>query len=303
VSHHPIVFSGLKKITGKNYVERVIIKAIKNDIALYAIHTNLDNINLGVSHKMASILGLEKIEILAPKAGHLKKLYTTAPSDNVANILKAIFEAGGGQIGNYGACSFCINGTGSFTPLVGSVPVTGSIGEAWKGEEVKMEVLFPAWQQQKIIAALKAAHIYEEVAYEIIGLDNKDHFSGAGVIGKLPKPMPIKDFLQLLKQNFKVPVIKHTAIIKDHVERIALCGGSGSFLTKAAIGAKADVYITADVKYHEFYDADNQVVIADIGHYETEQFTIDLIAAHLQEKNSTFAVLKTSINTNSVNYF
>lgn len=303
VSHHPIVFSGLKKITGKNYIERVVIKAIKNNIALYALHTNLDNVTNGVSFKMGQLLQLQNMQVLAPKTGHLKKIYTTGKPQYAQAILAALFNAGGGNIGNYAECSFCINGTGTFKPLTGSSPVIGNINQLAIEDEVKLEVLFPAWQQAQIVTALKAAHSYEEVAYEIVTLDNEDQYSGSGVVGNLPQAVTETEFFNLVKQQFKVPFLKHTPLLNKPIKRVALCGGSGSFLIKNAINANADVYLSADIKYHEFYNADNQLVITDIGHYETEQFTIELIAAFLQENISTFAILKTSINTNSVNYF
>jgi dinuclear metal center YbgI/SA1388 family protein len=303
VSHHPIVFSGLKKITGKTYIERVVIKAIKHDIALYAIHTNLDNCFTGVNKKIAEQLGLTQLQILQPKKQLLKKIFTYAPANEVNHILQAIYKTGAGTVGNYGSCSFCINGSGSFMPLTHANPTVGNIGELWKGEEVKMEVIFPAWLESQVLKALLTAHSYETVAYEIISLDNIHQDIGAGMIGVLPKPITEQELLTLLKKVFKVPFLKHTPLLNKPIQKLAICGGSGSFLIKQAIAANADAFISADIKYHEFYDADNQIVMADIGHYETEQFTIDLIANHLQENFSTFAILKTSINTNSVNYF
>ncbi len=303
VSHHPIVFSGLKKITGKTYIERVLIKAIKHDIALYAIHTNLDNCFTGVNRKIAECLGLTQVQILQPKKQLLKKIFTYAPANEVSSILQAIYKTGAGTLGNYGSCSFCINGTGSFMPLTHANPTVGNIGELWKGEEVKIEVIFPAWIESQVLKALLTAHNYETVAYEIVSLDNIHQEVGAGMIGMLAEPIAEKDFLSLLKKLFNVSFIKHTPLLNKPIKKIAVCGGAGSFLIKQAITANADAFISADIKYHEFYDADNQIVIADIGHYETEQYTIDLIANHLQENFSTFAILKTSINTNSVNYF
>jgi dinuclear metal center YbgI/SA1388 family protein len=303
IAHHPIIFKGLKKVNGNNYIERIIIKAIKNDIAIYAIHTNLDNIANGVSFKMAALLELQNLKVLAPKTQQLKKIFTYAPAANVDKILSAIFKAGGGQIGNYAECSFRLNGIGSFTPMQGANPKVGAIGEAWVGQEVKLEVIIPFWKEQEIIQALKNAHEYEEVAYEVISLDNYHQEVGAGAIGTLPTPFAVEDFLQLLKQKFNLKILKHTPLVKAQIQTIALCGGSGSFLINAAKQQKADVYISADIKYHEFFDADNQLVILDIGHYETEQFTIDLLVDILKQKFVTFAIQKTRINTNSVNYF
>jgi dinuclear metal center YbgI/SA1388 family protein len=303
VSHHPIIFSGLKRITGKTYIERVVIKAIKHNIALYAIHTNLDNSFDGVNKKIAEQLGLQQLQVLQPKKQLLKKLFTYAPAHEVEKILQAIYKTGAGTLGNYGSCSFCINGTGSFMPLNNANPTVGALHELWKGEEVKMEVIFPAWVETQVLKALFSAHSYETVAYEIISLDNTHTEAGSGMIGILETPIEATHFFEKLKTIFKVPLIRHTQLLNKPIKKVALCGGAGSFLIKTAIAAGADVYISADIKYHEFFDADNQLVIADIGHYETEQYTIDLIADYLREKISTFAILKTSINTNSVNYF
>lgn len=303
VGHHPIVFKGLKKITGKNYVERTIIAAIKNDIAIYAIHTNLDNVLQGVNAAIADKLGLINRSILQPKNNTLKKLFTFVPVDHAEKVRSAIFNAGGGHISNYSECSFNTTGQGTFKPGNGSNPFTGNIGERHTGEEIKMEMIFPAWRQGAILSAMKDAHPYEEVAYDIVSLDNSNQSVGNGLLGELPEPMTETAFLQLLKNQFKLSVIRHTVLTGNMVKKIALCGGAGSFLTGAAIAARADFYITGDVKYHEFFDADNQLVIADIGHYESEQFTTDLLFDILTQKFPTFAIQKTGVNTNPVNYF
>jgi dinuclear metal center YbgI/SA1388 family protein len=303
VAHHPIIFSGLKKITGKNYVEKTIIAAIRNDIAIYAIHTNLDNVLDGVNGKMASLLGLQKTTILAPKESSLKKLYTFAPLDKAEEVRNAIFEAGGGYIGNYSECSFSTSGSGTFKAGAGTDPYTGKIGERHQEEEQRIEVIFPAFLENKIISAVKKAHPYEEVAYDVVALVNQHPGIGSGVIGELPEPMDEKTFLSKLKSVFKLSLVRHTAFTGKKVSRVALCGGAGSFLISKVLGAKADAYVTADMKYHEFFDANGRMLIADIGHYESEQFTIDLLAEHLVQKFPTFAVLKTEVKTNPVEYF
>jgi dinuclear metal center YbgI/SA1388 family protein len=303
VSHHPIIFGGLKKINGKNYVERTIIASIKSDIAIYATHTNLDNVIKGVSGKMAKMLSLQNISVLLQKENTLKKLFTFAPVNKAEQVRKAIFQAGGGHIGNYSECSFNTEGTGTFKAGDGTEPYVGEVGNQHREKEIKIEVIFPAFLEHAIVAAIKAAHPYEEVAYDIMNLSNNYQNIGAGVIGELPEEIEEKEFLSRVKEVFNVPVIRHTALLGKPVKKIALCGGAGSFLISKALAAGADVYITADVKYHEFFDADNKILMADIGHYESEQFTIDLLHEILLQKFPTFAILKTGIETNPIRYF
>ena len=303
VTHHPIIFSGLKKINGKNYVEKTIIAAIKNDIAIYAIHTNLDNVIDGVSGKMAAMLGLKNVTILSAKENTLKKLFTFVPAEKAAQVRTAIFEAGGGQIGNYSECSFNAEGTGTFKAGEGTNPYVGAIGEQHSETEIKIEVIFPAFLEYKIIAAMKTAHPYEEVAYDIAALSNKHPEIGSGVIGELPEAVEENQFLSKLKEVFQVSVIRHTVFLGKPVKKIALCGGAGSFLISKALAAEVDAFVTADMKYHEFFDANGRLLIADIGHYESEQFTISLLQEILLQKFPTFAVLKTAVKTNPVLYF
>lgn len=303
VVHHPIIFSGLKKINGKNYVERTIIKAIKNDIAIYAIHTNLDNVLHGVSGKMAKLLGLQNIQILSQKKNILQKLAVFVPKENAQQLIDALFAEGAGNIGNYSECSFSTTGIGSFMPEENASPAKGKIGTRNSSEEIKIEVIFPAWLQGQIIQAMKANHPYEEVAHDIYNLANTYQETGSGIVGNLPEAITEKDFLAKLSAIFKVKVVRHTALTGKKIQKVALCGGAGSFLINAAKVAGADVYVTADVKYHEFFDADGQLLLADIGHYESEQFTIDLLFELLSDKFPNFALLKTGVNTNPVQYF
>ena len=303
VAHHPIIFGGLKKITGRNYVERTVITAIKNDIAIYAIHTNLDNIMQGVNNKIADKLGLINRAILAPKAGELMKLYTFAPIEHAERVRSAIFEAGGGNIGNYSETSFNAEGTGTFKGNAAASPYVGEKGIRHEEKEIKIEVIFPKYQQKTVVSALLKAHPYEEVAYDIIALANNYAQVGSGLTGQLPAPIAEEQFLQQLKLAFGLKVIKHTKLQGRPVGKIAICGGAGSFLIRNAISSGSDVYITSDVKYHEFFDADGQLILADIGHWESEQYTIDLLFDILQSKFTTFAVLKTEVKTNPVEYF
>jgi dinuclear metal center YbgI/SA1388 family protein len=303
VAHHPIVFKGLKKINGKNYVEKAIIAAIKNDIAIYAIHTNLDNLLTGVNAKMADKLSLKNRKVLLPKENNLMKLYVYIPKEHVQKVRDAIFKAGAGRIGNYSECSFNLPGTGTFKAEEGTDPFVGEVGKMHEEEEVKSEIIFPGYLRNKIVAAMTEAHPYEEVAYDIIPLGNYFAEVGSGLIGGLPKEMDEKDLLHLVKKEFRLEAIKHTPLLGRKVKNVALCGGAGSFLINTAKAAGADFYITGDVKYHEFFDADGRMVIADIGHWESEQFTIDLLFDVLKSNFPTFAVLKSEVRTNPVHYY
>ncbi|MDB5202569.1 MAG: Nif3-like dinuclear metal center hexameric protein [Ferruginibacter sp.] len=303
IAHHPIVFRGLKKITGKNYVEQTIINAIKNDVAIYAIHTNLDNVIGGVSGKMADKLGLINRSILAPKTNLLRKLSVFVPVDYQQTLMDALFTAGAGAIGDYSDCSFSTTGNGTFKAGPGTNPFIGKINERHTEQEVRVEVIFPHWQEAGIIRAMKANHPYEVVAHDIYALTNLFQETGAGIIGELSESQPAEQFLQTLKNTFNIPVIKHSRMLNTAIRKVALCGGAGNFLTGAAIGAGADIYITADLKYHEFFDADGKLLLADIGHYESEQFSIDLLFDILSNKFPNFAVLKTGVHTNPVQYF
>ena len=303
VAHHPIIFGGLKKINGKNYVERTVIAAIKNDIAIYAIHTNLDNVLHGVNAAIADKLGLVNRKVLQPKNAILKKLYTFVPVDHAEKVRSAIFAAGAGHISKYSECSFNTKGEGTFKPGEGTNPFSGNIGQRHTEEEIRMEMIYPAWLEKKILLAMMATHPYEEVAYDIIGLENQDPGTGSGLVGELVNPLLEEVFLQLLKAQFGLSVIRHTPLLGKPVKKVALCGGAGAFLVGAATAAGADFYITGDVKYHEFFDANGRLVIADIGHYESEQYTTDLLFDILTQKFPTFAVLKTGVKTNPVRYF
>lgn len=302
VAHHPIVFTGLKKITGKNYVERAIIAAIKNNIAIYAIHTNLDNLLSGVNSKIADKLNLQNRKVLLNKQNNLMKLIVFVPVEDALKVREAIFKAGGGNIGKYSECSFNIKGNSTFTPGEGTNPHTGKVGKREETAEEKIEIIFPVYLKEKLITAMSEAHPYEEVAYDIIALNNFFQEVGSGLVGELKEPMEIITFLQLVKKQFGLKVIRHTLSHNKEVKRVALCGGAGSFLIKNALAEGADVYITSDVKYHEFFDSEDKMVIADIGHWESEQFTIDLLHDVLHSKFITFAVLKSEVKTNPVHY-
>ena len=302
IAHHPIIFSGLKKINGKNYVERAIITAIKNDIAIYAIHTNLDNVFIGVNQMIAQRLGIEKLRILSPKGGLLRKLVTYCPIDYGEDIRSALFKAGAGDIGNYSECSFSLTGDGTFKGNESSQPYIGKKGERRTEKEFRIEVIFDKPKQSAILSALYDAHPYEEVAYDIYKLENDYQNIGSGMIGELIENQKEIDFLSMVKVKMKAGCIRHTALLGKEIKNVAICGGSGSFLLQDAIKEGAQAFITADFKYHQFFDADSKIVIVDIGHFESEQFTMELIKTLILEKFSTFAVRLTEVNTNPVEY-
>jgi dinuclear metal center YbgI/SA1388 family protein len=302
VAHHPIVFSGMEKINGKNYVERVIIKAIKNDIAIYAIHTNLDNVAKGVNAEICKRLGLKNCKILSPKRDLLLKFVTYCPADSAEKVRQALWNAGAGQIGNYSEVSFNLSGTGTYKGNENSNPVIGEKGKLMRVPEERIEIIYAVHQEAEILAALRASHPYEEIAYELFPIENAWQDVGSGMIGELEKPVPVMEFLGHVKTSMKASVIRYTPVEGKMVSKVAVCGGSGSFLLKDAVSAGADVFVTADFKYHQFFDGEGKIVIADIGHFESEQFTIDLLYDILKQKFPTFAIRKTGINSNPITY-
>lgn len=303
VVHHPIVFKGVKRLNGNNYVEQVLIEAIKSNVAIYAAHTNLDNVVLGVNHTIAQKLGLQQTTTLQPGKKILRRLITFAPNKEAETVRQAVFAAGAGHIGQYAECSFNSEGVGTFKAKEGANPFVGEIGKQHQEAETKIEIVYPFYLEHQVVAALMAAHPYEEVAYDIFTMDNVHKGIGAGLIGELENVLSEEDFLALLKEQFHLSVVRHTPLRGKPVKRVAVCGGAGSFLIKKALSAGADFYVSADIKYHEFFDAEGGMVVADIGHYESEQFAVDLLQSLLVEKFPTFAVLKTSVNTNPVRYF
>ncbi len=304
VAHHPIVFKGLKRFNGSNYVERTIIKAIKNDIAIYAIHTNLDNVlQNGVNQKIAEKLHLNNVQILSKKKEVLTKLVVFVPTSHAENVREALFNSGAGKISDYDKCSFNSEGIGTFRAGQESKPYVGEIGESHHEKEVKIEVVLTNYLQQKAIKAMTEAHPYEEVAYDLYPLLNEAPEIGAGIIGELNNALSPSDFLQHVKTNMNATVVRFTQSNHSSIKKVAVCGGSGSFLIKQAMHSGADAYVTGDVKYHEFFDSEDRMMICDIGHYESEQFTIELLVDFLSKKMPNFAVLFTKTVTNPVNYF
>lgn len=302
IAHHPVIFSPIKKLTGNNFIERIIIKAIKNSLNIYIAHTNLDNIHKGVNHVIAEKTRLINTRILAPKKGLLQKLIVFCPLTHSNEVRNAIFLAGGGEIGNYDECSFNIEGSGTFRASEGTRPFVGEKNKRHQEREERIEVILPAWLTNQVLVAMKKAHPYEEVAYDLIPLLNQSADIGSGMVGDLEKPIETVSFLNNLKSVFRVPTIRCSNLVKKEIKKVALCGGSGSFLLPDAIRSGADIFITGDFKYHQFFEADQKIIIADIGHFETEQFTPEIFFDLLNKKNVNFAVRLSEINTNPINY-
>ena len=302
VCFHPIIFSGLKKITGKNYVERAVLKAIKNDVAIYAVHTALDNHPNGVNKIFCDALELENTKILIPKENMIRKLVTFTIPENAEELRNALFDAGAGNIGNYENCSFNSKGIGTYMGNENSKPVIGERFEFVQGEEIKIEVTFEKHLEYKILKALFQHHTYEEVAYEITELKNTNQNIGLGMIGELKNPLSEKDFLHFVKDKMKADGIRHSEFLGKKIKKVAVLGGSGSFAISNAINAEADVFLTADLKYHQFYEAENKLLLADIGHFESERYTKNYIVDFLRKKILNFAIVLSEENTNPVKY-
>ncbi|MEB2779950.1 Nif3-like dinuclear metal center hexameric protein [Algoriphagus sp. C2-6-M1] len=302
VAHHPIVFKGLKSFTGKNYVERTVIKAIKNDIAIYAIHTNLDHVAHGVNKRISDLLELLDTKILQPKKQLLCKLVFFVPEPEKDKVLQAVFTAGAGKIGEYANCSFQVKGTGTYTPSAKANPTIGEREKAHEEQEIRIEVLVSNHALPKVLQKLREVHSYEEVAYYVHPLENENQEVGAGMIGRLPQEMESEEFLDYLKAKMNLDVIKHTRLISRKIKKVAVCGGAGIFLLSDAKRAGADAFVTADVKYHEFFDADGKLILCDIGHYESEIFTKELLWEFLSQNFPNIALYLTKVVTNPSSY-
>ena len=302
ISHHPLLFKSCKSLTGKDFVERCIIKAVKHDIAIFAMHTNLDNAPQGVNYKIAEKLGLRHVTILDAKENSLLKLVTFVPENDADKVRHALFNAGCGCIGNYDACSYNIKGTGTFRAGEGTHPYCGEIGKLHEEKEVRIETILPDFRKQAVTQVLIETHPYEEPAYDFYPLANEWKQAGAGIIGELEEGMSEEDFLMSVKQIFKAGCIKHSRTTGKKVQKIALCGGAGAFLLTKAVAAKADAFITGEVKYHDYFSYEGQILITEIGHYESEQYTTEIFHSFLERKFPTLNVQTTHINTNPIKY-
>ncbi len=309
IAHHPLIFDGLYGLNGKNHVERNVLNAAKHNIAVYAAHTNLDNIESGVNAEIARKLNLQDCKVLRPKTGGLKKLVTFCPNVKTDSgeyypgvIRQALFKEGAGKIGDYDQTSFNAHGKGTFKPPENSQPFVGEKDRMHVQDEIRIETVFPAYLQNKIIETLKSIHPYEDVAYDVYTLDNAFAPTGSGMIGHLDKPLEPSNFLEMVKEAMKTSCVRHTALNEQKIEKVALCGGAGRFLLKDAIKEGADAFVTSDFKYHDFFDVEDKLLLADIGHYESEQFTIDLLYGWVKKHFPNFDLYKTEVNTNPIHY-
>ncbi|MDR0612569.1 MAG: Nif3-like dinuclear metal center hexameric protein [Dysgonamonadaceae bacterium] len=302
VSHHPLLFKPLKKLTGKTYVERCVIKACKNDIAVYASHTSMDNAFGGVNHHLAGKIGLQNVRALSPKKDCLLKLITFVPEAQAETVRNALFNAGAGQIGNYDSCSFNVSGSGTFRAGVDAHPYAGSVGEFHTEPEIRIETVVPAYKKSAALRALLAAHPYEEPAYDFYILENEWAQVGSGIVGELPNPESEESFLQKLKAGFGLKTLKHSPFTGKQIRKVAVCGGSGAFLIPDAIACGADIFITGEAKYNDYYDVDNRILLAVIGHHESEVATKEIFYDIIMKKSTNFAVHFSTVDTNPVNF-
>ena len=302
ISHHPLIFKGYKSITGKDYIERCIMKAITHGIVIYSAHTNLDNAPGGVNYKMAEKIGLKNVRILAPKEDCLLKLVTFVPVEQAEQVRKALFDAGCGCIGNYDSCSYNLLGEGTFRAMEGANPFCGQVGELHTEREIRVETVLPAFRKSAVVKALMASHPYEEPAFDLYSIKNAWEQVGSGVIGELDEPETELEFLKRIKKIFEVGCLKHTRLTGRLIHKVALCGGSGAFLASRAVGCGADVFITGEVKYHDYFNYENQILMAEIGHYESEQYTKEIFYSIIREMFPSLDVQMTRVNTNPIKY-
>lgn len=302
ISHHPLIFKGYKSITGKDYVERCILKAIRNDMVLYAAHTNLDNAKGGVNNKIAEKIGLKHLQVLEPKRNSLLKLVTFVPTEQAERVRKALFAAGCGNIGGYDSCSYNLKGEGTFRAGENTHPFCGSIGELHREEEVRIETILPSYKKGEVVRALLSAHPYEEPAFDLYPLENEWTQAGAGIVGELETPETGLEFLKRIKKIFEVECVKHNRLTGREIQKVALCGGAGAFLIPQAIRSGADIFITGEIKYHDYFGHEDEILLAEIGHYESEQYTKEIFYSIIRDLFPNFALHLSKINTNPIKY-
>ena len=302
ISHHPLIFKGYKSITGRDYIERCIMKAIRNDITIYSAHTNLDNAPGGVNYKIAEKIGLKNVRILEPKEESLLKLVTFVPTEHVGRVRQALFDAGCGCIGNYDSCSYNVQGEGTFRAGECANPYVGKVGELHTEPEVRIETILPSFRKGAVVKTLMAVHPYEEPAFDLYPLKNSWNQVGSGVVGELEEPETELDFLKRVKKLFEVGCVKHTRLTGRLIQKVALCGGSGAFLASRAVGCGADVFLTGEVKYHDYFYYENQMLMAEIGHYESERYTQEIFYSIIREMCPELDVQLTRVTTNPIKY-
>ncbi len=302
ISHHPLIFKGYKSITGKDYAERCILKAIRNDMVLYAAHTNLDNAKGGVNYKIAEKIGLKHLQVLEPQRNSLLKLVTFVPTEQAERVRKALFAAGCGNIGGYDSCSYNLKGEGTFRAGENTHPFCGSIGELHREEEVRIETILPSYKKGEVVRALLSAHPYEEPAFDLYPLENEWTQAGAGIVGELETPETGLEFLKRIKKIFEVECVKHNRLTGREIQKVALCGGAGAFLIPQAICSGADIFITGEIKYHDYFGHEDEILLAEIGHYESEQYTKEIFYSIIRDLFPNFALHLSKINTNPIKY-
>ncbi len=302
ISHHPLIFKGYKSITGKDYVERCILKAIKNDIVIYSAHTNLDNAQGGVNYKIAEKIGLKNVRILSEKEDSLLKLVTFVPVEQAEKVRTALFSAGCGHIGNYDSCSYNLEGEGTFRAMEGADPFCGEIGELHSEKEIRIETILPAFKKTSVLQALIEAHPYEEPAFDLYPLKNSWKQAGAGVIGELETPETELEFLKRIKKIFEVGCVKHNKLSGRLISKVALCGGAGAFLLPQAIASGADIFLTGEIRYHEYFGHENEILMAEIGHYESEQYTKEIFYSIIRDLFPNVELQLSKVNTNPIKY-
>ncbi len=302
IAHHPVIFRGLKKIDYQTEQGALIARLIREGITVYAAHTNLDNVPDGVNGILAEKLGLKNPRVLSPKKDNLYKLVVFCPLEAADKVREAVFNAGAGEIGNYSWCSFNSEGFGTFKASEKANPYVGEIGEVHREPEVRIETVVPSYFLNSVIRSMLEAHPYEEVAYDLYPMANEQNNAGTGIIGQLEKETDAEEFLLDVKKRLNASGIRHTPVVKKQVKNIAVCGGSCSFLIEQAYRAGAEVFITADVKYHEFFEHSSEMIIVDAGHYETEQFAKELLYDKLIRKFPNFALQISKTKTNPINF-
>jgi len=302
ISHHPVIFGGLKQLSGKNVTERIVLKALKQDVAIYSAHTNLDVLENGVSRKMAEKLGLNNVKVLVPLRNRLLKLVVFIPEQHLEKVSEAVFSAGAGVIGGYDKCSFASTGNGSFVAGDGTKPFTGEKGKLHTEREIRFETVLFAHMKSRVIRALLEAHPYEEVAYDLYSLENDNVRTGMGCTGEFSVPLTEKEFLKLLESVFSAKGIRYSKPTGKEISKVALCGGAGGQLINEAMASGAEAYVTGDIRYHSFFEAGPKILLADIGHFESEKFSTEILYDLIIKKFPTFALRFSEVNTNPINY-
>lgn len=302
ISHHPLLFRGLKRITGRTATERIVAKALKHDIAIYSAHTNMDSAPGGVSWATGRRAGLTAMRTLVPQQGRLMKLAVFVPSAYSNAVSEALWNAGAGRMGNYDRCAYMTDGRGTYRPLPGADPAIGTVGQSHTEAETRIEVVFPTAISGRVVQAMLKAHPYEEPAFDLIPLANDITSAGLGVIGSLKTPMPASEYIAWVKQALGIGAIPYAGDARRMVHRVALCGGAGAEFIGNAIAAGADLYMCGDLKYHDFTTHADSIVLADIGHYESEQCTKEIFYDIIQKNFPNFATYYAEEDKNPISY-